>query len=277
MKNALQELKEKVSHFTQNTPLSEEEWHEFSSNTVVALMAGGVGSRFREVPNSKDSHKGAHTLPNGDTMIEMAIRMYKDAGITNFVALVFHKAESIEEKLGDGSQLGVNIKYSYDPEQPVGKGGAILNALQNGSIPRDKTVIVHNPDDVIVDFEGSFPKHIATGHIRGVEAGSLASVVVVDATPYAFSGMKVVDNKVSQIEMYPMIPLPTHIGVTIFDPKSYPLFEENFDLEHKSDFEKVLFPILAEKDQLTAVSIPNDNWIAVNNLKAYNQLVDRLG
>src|SRR3989344_8109287 len=152
MQDALQNLKSQICNIHKDQKISNEEFKIFAENTTVALMAGGESSRFRSVPGSENTNKNSYKLPNGDTMIEMTIRMYRDAGIKNFVALVYHKAETIEELLGDGSDLGVNIKYSHDPKQPVGKGGAVLNALLNGSIDRSNSLIVHNPDDVITNF-----------------------------------------------------------------------------------------------------------------------------
>jgi len=37
-----------------------------------------------------------------------------------------------------------------------------------------------------------------------------------------------------------------------------------------------MFPILAKERKLYATAIPNNSWLAVNNLKSYNQLVDYL-
>lgn len=276
MKRALLDLKNQISSFKKPNSISEEKWNDFTQNTTVALMAGGVSSRFQEVSKDEKTNKNVFTLPNGDTMIEMAIKMYRDAGINNFVALVYHAAGSVEELLGNGSKYGVKITYSHDPKQPVGKGGAVLNALLNGSIPRNHNLIVHNPDDVIVNYEGSFPKDIAVGHLNGVEQGKMGTVVVVEGTPYSFTGMKVVNSEITQIEMYPTIPIPTHIGVTVFSPEVYNYFEKIFDLTKKNDFEKVLFPILSKENKLYAVSIPSDAWIAVNNAKSYTKLAKLL-
>jgi len=264
MKKALQQFKSEICNIKDPQSINDSNWQKFIENTVVVLMAGGESSRFSSVPGSDKSNKNSHKLPNGDTMIEMTIRMYRDAGLKDFVALVYHKAETIAELLGDGSELGVNIKYSYDPEHPVGKGGAVLNALLNGSIPEDKNVIVHNPDDVILNSSKDFPRHIASGFTEGTEKGAEAAIVVVEETP------------LKGIEMYPMIPIPTHIGVTIFSPKAFPRFKEKFNLKEKADFEKILFPILAAENKLYAVSIPIENWLAVNTLKAYNQFIEKL-
>lgn len=274
MKKALKELKGKITKIKKPKKISDKIWQGFVAKTTIVLMAGGESSRFSEVTKGDPVNKNAFRLPNGDSMIEMTIRMYKKAGFKDFVALVFHNANSIEKVLGDGKDLGVNIRYSYDPEMPVGKGGAIKNAILNSSIPRDHYSIIHNPDDVIIDFDEKFPRHIVEGHIHGKK--SLATVVVVEETPYTYTGMKIINNIVHQIEMYPQIPIPTHIGVTILSPETYSYFDKYFDLNKKADFESVLFPILARKKLLGAVSIPSDSWIAVNNAKSYKELVKRL-
>ncbi len=273
MKKALKELRKKINRVRKPKKIKDSVWQNFVNNTTIVLMAGGESSRFSEVTNGSAVNKNAYVLPNGETMIEMAIKMYREAGFRNFVASVFHNAHSIENILGDGAKLGVSIRYSYDPEKPVGKGGAIKYALNQNLIPKNHYFIVHNPDDVILDFNGNFPRYIAQGHL---DQEKLATVVIVEETPYTFTGMKIIDNVVHQIEMYPQIPIPTHIGITIMAPEVRPYFDKHFDLNKKADFESVLFPILAKKKQLSAVSIPTDCWIAVNNAKAYKQLVKRL-
>jgi NDP-sugar pyrophosphorylase family protein len=276
MQEALSELKAKICSLKPIPKIDDQTWNSFASNCTVALMAGGESSRFKPVVGDLAVHKNAFKLPNGDTMIEMAIRMYKEAGINKFVALVYHESDSLVDLLGDGSALGVSIKYSFDPEKPVGKGGAVRNAFDNGSIDKSNYVIVHNPDDVIIDYDGSFPRDICATFIEGEKQGMLAEVVVVEETPAAYTGMGISDSVVQNIEMYPVIPIPAHVGVTILSPKVYPLFTELFDYEKKSDFEKVLFPILAGKKQLYAMSIPANCWVAVNNPKSYNELLSRL-
>lgn len=272
----LDQLATKIASFHEPEPVSDEEWNKFASNSVVALMAGGESSRYAAVLNGKKVNKNAHELPNGDTMIEMAIRMYRDAGIKKFVALVYHQAHTIEDRLGDGASMGVEILYSHDPEKPVGKGGAVRNALDNKSIPVDCNLIVANPDDVILDFPGSFVHYIGASHLEGEKKGMLATAVMAPGHAYSYTGMMVVDNQVVDTEMYPFIPVPAHVGITIFSPKIFPRFRELFSLAEKNDFEQVLFPVLADEKKLWAVGLTKGTWIAVNDLKAYKQLADRL-
>ncbi len=271
----LDALSARIANFREPKEVSDEAWQAFADKTVVALMAGGESSRFSPVLDGKAVNKNAMELPNGDTMIEMAIRMYRDAGIKKFVALVFHNAHTIEERLGDGASLGVEIKYSYDPEQPVGKGGAVRNALENGSIPEDHYLIVENPDDVVLNFP-NFVRYIGQAHLEGEAKGMLATPVLTPGKESAWTGMMVVDNTVVDTQMYPFIPVPAHVGITIFSPAVYPRFKELFSLTERTDFEQVLFPMLAKEKKLWSVGMKQGVWIAVNDPKTYKQLLKLL-
>lgn len=273
MKDELDKLAGAVASFHDPQPVSDEQWQTFTDNAVVALMAGGEGSRYASVLNGQQVNKAAHELPNGDTMIEMTIRAYRDAGIKKFVALVFYNAHSIEDRLGDGSSLGVHIVYSHDPEQPVGKGGAVRNALENGSIPNDANLIVANPDDLIFDFPGSFVRYLGEAHLEGLATGMLATAALAPGETYHGTGMMVVDNQVVDTEMYPVIPVPLHAGITFFSPGIFTRFYELFPLNQKNDFEQVLFPLLAHERKLWSAGITRGRHLPVNDLKSYNQLI----
>lgn len=275
LQTELDALAQKIASFHEPQTVSNSEWQEFTENATVALMAGGESSRFNSVLEGTQANKSAFELPNGDTMIEMCIRMYRDMGFKNFAALVFHNAHSIESRLGDGSKLGVNIVYSYDPEIPIGKGGAVLNALENGSIPEDHSLIVVNPDDVVLHFP-EFPRYISEAHLEGLRSGAIATAVLGLGQAYHSTGMMVKDNKVVDTKMYPFIPVPAHVGITLFSPDVYPYFRAQFSLAEKSDFENVLFPILASEGKLWSAGLTKGLWIAVNDAKTYKQLVNEL-
>ena len=102
----------------------------------------------------------------------------------------------------------------------------------------------------------------------------LATAVVVDGTPYTYTGMKIDRGIVEQIEMYPYIPIPTHVGVTVFSPGAYDYFLKLFDLTKKVDFESVLFPFLAKERRLYSFMIPGRCWLSVNDPKALAKLVE---
>jgi NDP-sugar pyrophosphorylase family protein len=274
MKAALDNFRNAIYNPGESVHISKSEFQQFANNCVVALAVGGEGSRLKALTDSQQVHKTALRLPNGETMTERTIRMYRESGFRDFLALVFHHAQSVIDTLGDGSHLGVRIAYSHDPVRPVGRGGAIRNALDNGSIPHTKNLIVHNPDDQIIRYKGSFPDDIVAGHIAGVQRGMLATAVVVDGTPYTYTGMKIDQGIVEQIEMYPYIPIPTHVGVTVFSPNVYDHFINLFDLTKKVDFESVLFPLLAQERRLYSFMMPGSCWLSVNDPKALARLIE---
>ena len=273
MEAALDQLKQAVCDAGERRSISDADLHDFAANCIVALPVGGEGSRLRSLTDQLGVQKSALRLPNGVSLIEHTILMYREAGFRKFVALVFHRAHSIVDILGDGSSLGVQIAYSQDPEMPVGRGGAIRHALENGSIDHGKSLIVHNPDDVIAQYEGSFPRDAVAAHLAGLEVGTLATAIMVEGVRAPYTGMRLQQGMVVETRAYPFVPIPAHIGVTVFSPTVYPLFENLFDLTKKSDFEGVLFPLLASRNQLYATLIPTESCYQVNDPKSLDNLV----
>lgn len=276
LQSELDDFAKRIASFHDPVDMTDAEWQEYADNTVVALMAGGESSRFRDVLDGQPVQKSVFELPNGDTMIEMTIRMFRDAGLKKFAALVFHNAKSTEERLGDGSSLGVEISYSYDPDMPVGRGGAIRHAIEVGAIPRGCNLIVTNPSDIIMNFPGSFPRFLASGHMEGQKKGMLASALLAPRLAYSANGMMVRDNMVVDTADFPLIPVPAHVGFTVFSPEALDLFIEMFKLNEKSDFEAVLFPMLCQQKKLWSVGLTKGIWYQVKDSKGYKQLVEAL-
>ncbi len=62
------------------------------------------------------------------TIIERVILNIKEAGIKEFILVTGFMSEHIKEYLRDGSELGVSIKYLYNPDFEKGQGLSILRA-----------------------------------------------------------------------------------------------------------------------------------------------------
>lgn len=277
MKDEFEKLRKNLCSWDKTEKLTSKEWDKVSQKTTVVLMSGGESSRFREVVGSANVNKNAFQLPNGDTMMEMTVRMYRDAGIKKFVALVRENAESIIEVLGNGEKLGVQVEYSTDPNPPAGRGGAMRKAYETDKFDNSHYIIVHNPDDLILDFEGNFAKHILEGHINSEKQGAKASYVVCDGASLPGSAMHIKNGQVVETEYGPFVPIPFHIGTTIFSPGLKDSFIKEFDYSVKADFETTMLPKMAKEGKLFAVGIPVKNWYPVNNLKNYKQLLAKLG
>jgi NDP-sugar pyrophosphorylase family protein len=92
----------------------------------VAVLAGGLATRLGSITS---------TMPKslvdvgGRPFAEHQIALLARHGLTDIVFLVGHLGEMVRDVLGDGSRLGVRIRYVFDGPVPGGTGGAIRNAL----------------------------------------------------------------------------------------------------------------------------------------------------
>lgn len=90
------------------------------------LLAAGRGSRLR--PLTDTTPKPLLSVA-GSPLIVHTIRHLAKAGITDLVINLAYKGEQIQERLGDGSEFGVHITYSQEPEGGLETGGGVLKAL----------------------------------------------------------------------------------------------------------------------------------------------------
>ena len=91
---------------------------------TVFVMAAGRGERLR--PLTDDIPKPI--LPLGSTtLIENNLEAIEKAGIKRVIINVWHLADKIIEKLGDGKKYNLKIQYSREKEL-LGTGGGLKNA-----------------------------------------------------------------------------------------------------------------------------------------------------
>ena len=65
----------------------------------------------------------------GEPFFSHQLRLLKQNGLTRIVLCVGYLGEKIVEQYGDGFAWGVQIDYSFDGEQLLGTGGALIRAL----------------------------------------------------------------------------------------------------------------------------------------------------
>ncbi|MCB1827532.1 MAG: nucleotidyltransferase family protein [Coxiellaceae bacterium] len=90
------------------------------------LLAAGRGERLKPLTDRLPKP----LLPVGaKSLIEHNLERLKNAGIEEVVINVCYRARQIIETLGDGERFGLKITYSFEPDQPLGTGGGIQQAL----------------------------------------------------------------------------------------------------------------------------------------------------
>ena len=87
----------------------------------AVILAGGKGTRLK--PYATVFPKPL--MPVGDKpILEVIIRQLSARNLKDIIIIVGHLGELIMNFFGDGSKLGVNIKYSKE-DQPLGTAGGL--------------------------------------------------------------------------------------------------------------------------------------------------------
>ena len=127
----------------------------------AVILAGGKGTRLK--PYTAVFPKPL--MPIGDKpILEIIIRQLESQGLKDIVITVGHLGELIANFFGDGSKLGVRIKYSRE-DQPLGTAGGL------GLIKEEleDTFLMINGDTLTaLDFAGSISHHKRSGAIATI-------------------------------------------------------------------------------------------------------------
>jgi dTDP-glucose pyrophosphorylase len=89
--------------------------------TLVVLMAGGLGSRLRPLT---DATPKPLLSVGGRPLLEITITNLARQGFGRFIISVNYKADMFREHLADGKRLGVSIDYIQEEER-LGTAGAL--------------------------------------------------------------------------------------------------------------------------------------------------------
>jgi NDP-sugar pyrophosphorylase family protein len=92
----------------------------------AVILAGGLATRLKDL-----------TARTPKALIEVAgqpflwhqLQLLKRNRINRVILLVGHLGEAIQDRFGDGSELGMSLEYSFDGPTLLGTGGAIRRAL----------------------------------------------------------------------------------------------------------------------------------------------------
>jgi NDP-sugar pyrophosphorylase family protein len=104
------------------------------------IMAGGRGERMGSFTNTQP--KALYPVL-GKPLILHQILLAKEAGITDIVVSEGYLAGQIQEALGDGSSLGVEIKHFVETDyERMGNAGVIKSAMGRLNLTEQDQVVV---------------------------------------------------------------------------------------------------------------------------------------
>src|ERR687888_2415081 len=108
------------------------------------ILAGGKGTRLR--PLTVYTPKPIVPICNRPFLL-YHIDTPRRAGVTDITLSLSYQPEKIEQRLSDGSEFGVKLKYTAEP-QPMGTAGAYKFAED---LIREPTVVFNG--DVLTDLD----------------------------------------------------------------------------------------------------------------------------
>lgn len=142
------------------------EWDELESTAPrdnrFVVMAGGEGKRL--MPHTLNTPKPM-VLIHGKPMLEHILVRAKTNGFRNFVLIVHHLSQTIEDYFEDGSKWEVEISYIKE-EKPLGTAGGLAQLSIIGNDP----VVVTN-GDVLSDLNYS---DLLQFHLDNNSVGTMA-------------------------------------------------------------------------------------------------------
>src|SRR5215472_6645770 len=140
------------------------------------VLAAGLGTRLD--PLTRLRAKPA--VPLGDrTLIERIVAHLARQGVDQIVVNLHHRPETLTAVLGDGRQLGVRVRYSWEREI-LGSAGGVRRALP---LLDAETVLVVNGDTLC-----EFPiGPLVEAHDRSNADVTLA--VVANPAPDQYNGL----------------------------------------------------------------------------------------
>jgi mannose-1-phosphate guanylyltransferase/phosphomannomutase len=222
----------------------------------AVVMAGGEGSRLR--PLTINRPKPMVPLVNKPVIVHI-LELLKKHGITDVVLTLQYMADVVQDYLGDGSSMGMNISYSIE-EVPLGTAGSVKNAQKY----LDDTFIVIS-GDAVTDFD---LKAIMDYH----QAKKSMATLVLYRVPNPLEYGVVIINPEGRIQEFQEKPSwgqvmsdTVNTGIYVLEPKVLDLFEagKNFD------FSKDLFPILLQNGDPLYGYVAGGYWCDIGNIPEY--------
>lgn len=90
------------------------------------VLTAGLGTRLRPLSDLR----AKPALPVGDeALVCHVLRQLAGHGVRDAILNLHHLPESIAAVVGDGTQCGVRVRYSWEQPGPLGSAGSIRHAL----------------------------------------------------------------------------------------------------------------------------------------------------
>jgi mannose-1-phosphate guanylyltransferase len=223
----------------------------------VMVMAAGKGTRLRPVTDLLP--KPMAPVANRPVLYHI-LRLLKRHGFSEVVLNLHHMPAVITDYLGDGSGVGLDVRYSYEPEL-LGTAGGVK---KNEDFLATGTFLVMSGDALTdIDLTGLVAAHrrngaIATLAVKEVADPSLYGVVVTDDDGRVVGFQEKPSREEARSHL-------CNCGIYVFEPEILSLIPAGeFD-----DFGSRLFPDLLKQHVPFHAHTCGGYWSDVGNLSEF--------
>ena len=224
------------------------------------ILAGGKGTRLR--PLTVYTPKPIVPICNRPFLLYQ-IDTLRRAGVTDITLSLSYQPEKIEQQLGDGSNFGVKLKYTVEP-QPMGTAGAYKFAED---LIREPTVVFNG--DVLTDLDLKSDDQTASK-----QRGATASIFLIPVEDASMYGVVETDEE-GRVQRFVEKPKPGETDCRNINAGAYVLEPKVLDLIPKGEnysFEYALFPKLLEQGEAFFAHIPpRTYWLDIGTPARYLQ------
>jgi NDP-sugar pyrophosphorylase family protein len=225
------------------------------------LLAGGKGTRLRPLT----LHTPKPIVPIFDRpFLRYQIDLVRQVPeIDEIVLSLNYQPGRIQEIFGDGSELGIRIRYVVEPH-PLGTGGAIKFAA--GENVKDSVVVFNGDVLTSVDLPALLKLH------RDRKAKATITLTPVD-NPSAYGLVETDAHK--NIKAFVEKPKPQEITTNLINAGIYVLEPETFDRippETAWSIERAYFPSLIERGETFVAYEYRGYWIDIGTPEKYVQV-----
>ena len=225
------------------------------------VMAAGLGTRLR--PLTWEIPKPAVPVANRP-VIEHILRGLRAHGIEQVVSNLHWFPETIRGPLGDGSQLGIELTYSYE-EELLNTAGGVRNVADRLSEDGESFLVMAGDALTDIDFTALIQAHERLG---GVATLAVKRVPNVDEYGVVIAGS---DGRVQGFQEKPD---PAEALSDLASCMIYAFRPEVFDYfpaDPRPDFALDVFPALLEHDVPFHVHAIDEYWNDVGSIGEYLQ------
>src|SRR5918998_6285073 len=224
------------------------------------ILAGGKGTRLR--PLTVYTPRPVPPFCTRPFLLYQ-IDTLRRAGIRDITLSLSYQPSKIEQQLGDGSDFGVRLSYTVEP-QPMGTAGAYKFAEE---LIREPTVVFNG--DILTDLD---LEHVIAQHHERKATATIVLTPVENPSAYGL----VETEPDGRVRRFLEKPKPDEISVNTINAGTYVLEPRVLDLIPAGEnysFEYQLFPDLLRRGEAFYAHIPdNAYWIDIGTVERYLQV-----